>query len=361
MKKLLLLLIALTFLTVSCSSSKKEAENDADMLPDCDEEEDYDDEDEDDEYELIDEDENYGGNKKGSGWEKEPETDSPCENFANTDGMIRYKEDDGFECGCLEGYFWGHLGCKKITYANICTGQKKCYDWYNYTHKCADAGNLSGQDPYYSGEGYCIKQNFSQKTYYGDESIIIDNTLHLSWTKKVSNSAFTWENAGEYCENLKYGGRDDWRLPLPEELRSIASELSADRYLWSSGTIEGNDTYAWSLNDSQTLELRDKEMTAYVRCVRGEPLDEDKYDSLSSRFQTIEMNGVEIVRDLKSGIIWQKNFTKNFDWSDSMVYCEHSDFAGFSDWRLPNIQITQICLIWDQHITMITVERSLSG
>lgn len=337
MKKLLLLLIALTFLTVSCSSSKKEAENDADMLPDCDEEEDYDDEDEDDEYELIDEDENYGGNNKGSGWEQEPEKDSPCENFAHTDGMIRYNKDGSFECGCAEGYFWGHLGCKKITPANICTGQEYCYDWYNYTHQCADAGNLSGQDPYYSGEGYCLEQNFSKKTYYNDETIINDNNLHISWMTKISPDQYTWEKATEYCENLKYGGRDDWRLPLPEELMSITSKLHDDVYLWSSAVLEGNDTFAWCMNNSQSIELRNRQVAAYVRCVRGKPIDETESLPLLFRFQIIELNNVEIVRDLKSGIIWQKNFSKGFGWSDSMVFCEHSDYAGFSDWRLPNI------------------------
>ncbi len=335
MKKLLLLLIALIFLVVSCSSSKK-AENDADILPDEDIP-DYDEEenDEEDEYVLIDGDENYGSNDKGYGWEPEPETDSPCENFANTDGTIRYK-DDTFECGCAEGYFWGHLGCKKITSANICTGQEYCYDWYNYIHQCADAGNLSGQDPYYSREGYCLEQNFSSKVYYDDEITTLDNNLHIGWTKIVKNST-TWENAVNYCENLKYGGRDDWRLPIPEELLMLPPRLRDEVYLWSSGVLEGDPTYVWSLNSSQSIELRNKDLTASVRCVRGDPIEGNEPLPLLFRFQTIELNNAEIVRDMKTGIIWQKNFSKGFEWSDSMVFCEHSDYAGFYDWRLPNI------------------------
>ena len=74
MKKPLLLLIALIFLTVSCSSSKK-AENDTDndILPD----EDAADEDAADEDGTDDNDEIVNIN---------PCEQNPCENFANVDG-----------------------------------------------------------------------------------------------------------------------------------------------------------------------------------------------------------------------------------------------------------------------------------
>lgn len=336
-KKLIIFLILAMFFVISCSSSQK-SDNDADArpdedIPDYDEEED----DEEEEYVLIDGDENYGDDK-GSGWEKEPETDSPCENFANTDGMIRYKKDGSFECGCAEGYFWAHLGCKKITYSNFCTGQKKCYDWYNYTHQCADAGNLSGQDPHYSGEGYCLKQKFSNKIYYDDETITIDNNLHISWADAISTSAYTWEGAFKYCEDLKYGGRDDWRVPLPEELAVSPGNIPENITLWSSLSPDSSTSFAWLLNDRGNFELRNKSIKAHVRCVRGKSLaEDDPVLSGESRFQTIQINNVEVIKDLKSGIIWQKNFPDPKFWSDGLVFCEHSDFAGFSDWRLPNI------------------------
>ena len=338
MKKLIIFLILTTVFIVSCHSSKKAENNDADILPDEDIP-DYDEEenDEEDEYVLIDGDENYGGNDKGSGWEPEPETDSPCENFANTDGMIRYNEDGSFECGCTDGYFWGHLGCKKITYANICTGQEYCYDWLNYTNKCADAGVLSGQDPYYSREGYCLTQDFTRKIYYEDESITVDNNLRISWMNNISGGSFSFDEAAEYCEDLKYGGHDDWRLPTPEELAASPDNISKNTALWSSQALEKDSSSVWFLSAERNLELTNKDTKISVRCVRGESLAEDESFADLLRYQTIDMNGVTLIRDLKTGIIWQGYITKNFDWSASLVFCEHSDFAGFSDWRLPNI------------------------
>lgn len=332
MKKLILVLVATLFLIVSCGTKK--AGNDADILPD---EDSADEDSSEEEYVIVDDEEEEEEPKKGDEWEPEPETGSPCENFANTDGMIRYNRDGSFECGCASGFFWGHLGCKKILHANICTGQAKCYDWYNNIHKCADAGNLSGQDPYYSREGYCLKQNYYREIYYSDEAVIFDENLRIGWMNKISPGEYTWEEAADYCENLKYGGHDDWRLPKPEELVTITSKLREDVYLWSSGTLEKNNSLVWSLNSNQSMELRNKDLKAYVRCARRKKVADEGIADLVSHFKTVEINNVEVVRDIKSGIVWQKNFSDSLEWSDSMVFCEHSSYAGFSDWRLPNI------------------------
>ena len=118
MKKLILLLIALMFFAVSCGGSKNtETDADTDILPD----EDAPDDDKDEPGET--------GDKDDSPDEDATATATPCDqckDFANTDGTCINKEDDALECSCLEGYFWGHLGCKKLTFANICTGQNKC-------------------------------------------------------------------------------------------------------------------------------------------------------------------------------------------------------------------------------------------
>ena len=96
------------FFVISCSSSKK-TENDTDLLPD----EDVNDEaavasDEDD---VLDE-------------------DNPCEKMANSNGEYfeYYDYNNGaekkYKCGCSENSFQLKPGCRKITYANVCTGVK---------------------------------------------------------------------------------------------------------------------------------------------------------------------------------------------------------------------------------------------
>lgn len=49
----------------------------------------------------------------------------------------------------------------------------------------------------------------------------------------------------------------------------------------------------------------------------------------------------EVVFDTSSNLMWQDNsdvsdFNKVKNWNDSINYCKSLDFAGFSDWHLPN-------------------------
>ncbi len=64
--------------------------------------------------------------------------------------------------------------------------------------------------------GYGIN-NFADN---GD-STISDAATGLTWMKNDSGSTMNWESALNYCENLNYAGRDDWRLPNAKELQSI--------------------------------------------------------------------------------------------------------------------------------------------
>ncbi|VAY88018.1 hypothetical protein MNB_ARC-1_1282 [hydrothermal vent metagenome] len=54
----------------------------------------------------------------------------------------------------------------------------------------------------------------------------------------------------------------------------------------------------------------------------------------------IRDNQKEVVVDTATNLMWQDsnetNTTKR-DWSEALSYCESLDFAGYSDWHLPNI------------------------
>ena len=348
MKKLLLFLITLIFLAVSCHSSKK-AENDTDnnILPDEDipdyNEEKNDgekEEDDDDEYVLIDDEEEY------EDWQPEPETDSPCENFANTDGMIRYNKDGYFECGCIEGYFWGHLGCKKIDIANMCTGQDKCYygDYYDTRplQKCPrEESVIYGQDAQYAEQGYCFKRDFDVDRSVEGEPTHINKTLHLEWMQASTSVTRTWEDAVKYCDDLNYGGHDDWRVPLPKELMTIVPRLQEtnnfSHLFWSSMTLPEDEASAWYLNTMFYINSTKKTSRLNVRCTRGDNTPFIEPSPESKRFRIIELNGKKIIEDTRSGIFWQAEYSKEYDWLEALPYCERSEYAGFSDWRLPNI------------------------
>jgi len=49
----------------------------------------------------------------------------------------------------------------------------------------------------------------------------IDPATGLMWTLKDNRSDVNWEQAAEYCRDLRLAGHDDWRLPMVEELQGI--------------------------------------------------------------------------------------------------------------------------------------------
>ncbi len=331
MKKLILFLIALIFLVVSCSGSKK-AENDADLMPD---EDGINDEDavEPDEYEEADDEEE---NDEDDENEDKIDEGNPCSFIMNSNGKYTGISNEKFKCGCNEGYFWANPGCKKTTYANICTGQTQC---------CANSGEIEcpepgedfyGQDPQYAALGYCTKSSFKIDKSVKNEETVKDENLKIEWMRKSSESKYTWEEAVEYCENLEYGGHDDWRLPKPKEMLFSTLSLNmldTDRNFWSGTPEHSDNTEAWGLyNNGEEITIRTWSKTGsfYVRCVREQSPAEPV-------FKVFEIAGDKIVRDMDSGLAWIEKPVKASSWKDSLAYCENLDYAGFSDWRIPNI------------------------
>lgn len=49
----------------------------------------------------------------------------------------------------------------------------------------------------------------------------IDPATGLTWAKKDNNSDVTWQQASNYCKNLRLAGYSNWRLPTIDELQGI--------------------------------------------------------------------------------------------------------------------------------------------
>jgi hypothetical protein len=54
-----------------------------------------------------------------------------------------------------------------------------------------------------------------------DRVLWTDPATGLKWTRADNDADLTFDQAVEYCKNLKLGGYSNWRLPEIEELRSI--------------------------------------------------------------------------------------------------------------------------------------------
>jgi len=53
------------------------------------------------------------------------------------------------------------------------------------------------------------------------EGTVIYQDDELCCQRSVIPTIRGWKEANSYCENLVLGGRDDWRLPTAEELKSL--------------------------------------------------------------------------------------------------------------------------------------------
>ncbi len=153
--------------------------------------------------------------------------------------------------------------------------------------KCA-GGQISGYTPVpgedlHSGMQHGVDWETNTRfTVDSTGSNVYDNLTGLIWTKEANIDGMkTWANAITYCENLVYGGRNDWRLPNVRELSSLADLSQESPWLpegnpfvavpatyWSSSTYAPNTTRAWRVSGYSTDNIF-KTFTYYVWPVCG--------------------------------------------------------------------------------------------
>lgn len=59
-------------------------------------------------------------------------------------------------------------------------------------------------------------------------------------------------------------------------------------------------------------------------------------------------NGDGTVTDTDTGLMWQQLEGGHMTWEDALDYCETLELAGFSDWRLPNVNELQSIVDYQQ-------------
>ena len=287
-----------------------------------------------------------------------------CSHFDHASGTCKPKDAFSFSCDCVEGYWWWgkEKGCiaKKPTAVTVCTGQTECYDNEKGIPCPAEGEDFFGQDANYARLGYCAPQNFSINNSVANEPVVVDNNLGLMWQRnKIPPVKELYiEDVLQYCEDLVYGGYDDWRLPTEAEFMTIAdysrynpavnTEYFPDSgSFWTSSKIvhyvpfESLDSEHHKIFDSAEpsaypIITRDhNEFKAYsfnIRCIRGNNnVSNPGYYFMPKTFGENAM--------LSDGnLIVMKKEDADYSWNEAMQYCMELDYAGISDWKLPNIK-----------------------
>ena len=270
---------------------------------------------------------------------------NPCQEIANSTHECLI-QDDGYACACNTGYAWNGAQCV-VPLGRICTGQDKCYDNEGEIECPAAGEDFYGQDAQYAALGTCVPQSFTIDDSVAGEAVVIDNNTGLIWQQSPSEEHLTQYDAITYCENLTYAGYDDWRLPSLAEMfttvniRVLPAIDTAyfpnitnydESYFFTSteynyGTVHGAHSVNYWEPYSETIDNTGK---ANVMCVRGNKLP-------TANFMISEIDEDTVVTDSTTGLIWQKIEVKQTTWQDILSYCENLEYAGYSDWRLPNL------------------------
>ena len=236
-----------------------------------------------------------------------------------------------------------------------CTGLKRCYEDEAPLSSCpSDETELFfGQDYFYHSVGMCKPRDFEFV-----KGVTRDNLTGLYWQKdlpvtydgctKSDGRDCTYEEAASYCENLVIEDLDEWRLPTVEELLTIVdfgnvgpaidtaffpgTEVDINYNYWTNSTYSPTPSLRLAVDfRSGAVSTMDPESSAtsgLVRCVSGDPYR----PNLELITET-----PDVVIDLNTNLVWAKTASENIIWRNALDFCNSLVFAGYSDWRLPNI------------------------
>jgi hypothetical protein len=234
-----------------------------------------------------------------------------------------------------------------LTYPLVDTNQGLCFDNSQQIEAPEKGEAFYGQDAQYTG-------NVPSYTDNGDGTVT-DNVTGLIWTQELSDYSMLWSDAEAYAQSLTTGGITDWRVPTVKELWSIRDfsqgwpwldtdyfhlvgdgSQGAQQHSWSSNyylvdTDEAKKNIAFVVND-WTGHIKAMDGKRFVRCVSGKEYGTNNFQDNNDR----------TVTDEATGLMWaQDDSGEAMNWEEALSYAENSEYAGYDDWRLPNVKELQ--------------------
>jgi len=255
-----------------------------------------------------------------------------------------------------------------LTYPIVDTNQAYCYN-NSSSITCPNEGEaFYGQDAQYTG-------NNASYTNNGDGTVT-DNVTGLMWQQNPGEK-MTYDQAVAGASAFSMAGYDDWRLPTIKELYSLIQHSGTDYHPCvdnGSCTLTpfiDTDYFDFSYGDTNSGErIIDSQWatsTKYVSTtmngddtmfgvnfadgrVKGYGTDPMPGQSTDKKFFVIYVRGNEsygindfvdngdgTIADQATGLTWmQSDSNSGLNWEESLSYCSTLNYAGNTDWRLPD-------------------------
>ena len=205
-------------------------------------------------------------------------------------GFISFRQDRQIPTG----FYWGH-NMKNISIITLLLFATICYSSdvviYSTAAPVSAPVAATGQT-----NAYAIEDDGALKkgvvwpnprfTVQANTNCVTDNLTGLVWARNANQFGKTnWNNAVTNCNNLSYGGYDDWRLPNKMELKSVIdcgvntpalpaghpfASVAIDDSYWTSTTLSLSASYAWYFGLTHGISNYDVKTAKYYSWpVRG--------------------------------------------------------------------------------------------
>ncbi|RJP66703.1 MAG: DUF1566 domain-containing protein [Ignavibacteriales bacterium] len=269
------------------------------------------------------------------------------------------------------------------SYKIVGTGQTNSYNNSGIISIPAEGQAFYGQNSNYPG-------NTPSYTDNGDGTIT-DNVTGLMWEKSIDKNGdgtinyydkYYYSTVLSGAASCRTGGYTDWRLPTIKELYSLimyygaeinptatspgTSVLFINTNYFTTGYGDLNATSHGASSDDRIIDAQYATSTLYVTTtmngtptmfgvnfvdgrIKGYPSNtQKKYYVLYVRensdygINNFRNNGDGTITDVATGLMWMQNDNGTpILWENALSYAENFTYAGYSDWRLPDVKELQ--------------------
>ncbi len=234
----------------------------------------------------------------------------------------------------------------------LCTNMAICTDGNKSQIYCPKEGEpFYGQDAQYAARKGCVPHHSYTEIPSDNEEVpfVKDNVTGLTWW--FTGESGTFENMKNNCD-VSYGGIDSWRLPTQKELLTL-TDLGRIRgamidpvyfsIIYEDYEVNGQYTYTLSAGGNYIyiaalgmIVNKDifggEEPEGLLICVSGE-----EYGKVNAEnYTTVTRNGENMISDSATNLFWEGYSMDVDSWQGALSYCANLQYAGYSDWRLPN-------------------------